>query len=66
MHTLDVSHGFGIYNSEDQIVIQSGILPGVEQYLTVDLGAGVYTVICMEYCGMGHHRMSTTFEVVAV
>ena len=33
------------------------------QYRVVDLRPGTYTVLCLEFCGMSHHRMRGGVEV---
>jgi cytochrome c oxidase subunit 2 len=60
----DVNHDFAIYDSTGRLLAQVQGMPGyTNRLLYVFPGAGEYTVRCLEYCGLGHHTMSTTFTV---
>ncbi len=60
----DVNHGFGIYNDQGRILAQVQAMPGYINRLLVTFDApGTYQVLCMEYCGMAHHRMMSSFKV---
>lgn len=62
--SLDVNHGFAIYNENKQIVAQTQAMPGYVNNLRWKFREpGVYTVYCLEYCGMGHQIMKTSFTV---
>lgn len=52
--SMDWQHGFSL----QPVNINAQILPGYEMVLTItpDTG-GEQTVICNEYCGLGHHNM---------
>jgi cytochrome c oxidase subunit 2 len=60
----DVNHGFGIYDEDMILVAQSQAMPGYTNkvYITFD-EPGIYEVLCLEYCGLGHHVMMEKFEV---
>ncbi len=60
----DVSHGFGIFRGH-VFVAQIQVVPNANSTLvhTFDR-TGTYTVLCMEFCGLGHAKMQATFEVV--
>jgi len=61
----DVNHGFAIYNEDSQVVAQTQAMPGyVNELRHTFREPGTYTVMCLEYCGLAHHRMITTFQVV--
>ncbi|MCG3202807.1 MAG: hypothetical protein NFCOHLIN_02693 [Gammaproteobacteria bacterium] len=62
----DVNHGFALYAPDGRIVTQTQAMPGYTNKLlhTFDR-PGTYTVQCLEYCGIGHAPMTTTFQVVA-
>jgi cytochrome c oxidase subunit 2 len=64
--SADVNHGFAIYAPDGRIVTQAQAMPGYTNKLlhTFDQ-PGTYTVQCLEYCGIGHVPMKTTFQVVA-
>ncbi len=53
--SMDWQHGFSL----QPVNINTQILPGYEMVLTVtpDTGAD-QTIICNEYCGLGHHNMT--------
>ncbi len=62
---LDVNHGFGIYDAAGRILGQVQAMPGYTNKLVYRFTEpGVYTVRCLEYCGVGHHVMLTTVSVV--
>jgi len=59
----DVNHGLGIYTSDGRLIAQVQAMPGYVNELIVVLKPGKYYIACLEYCGIGHHIMITTFEV---
>lgn len=62
--SLDVSHGFGLYGPERQIIAQTQAMPGYFNRLQVRLDAPAqYKVFCLEYCASGHHLMQTHLAV---
>jgi cytochrome c oxidase subunit II len=62
--TLDVNHGFSLYAPDGQIVAQAQAMPGYVNRLRVTFeNPGTYTVLCLEFCGMSHHRMRGVVEV---
>lgn len=62
----DVNHGFAIYAPNGRIVTQTQAMPGyTNRFVHTFDEPGTYTVQCLEYCGVGHAPMTTTFEVVA-
>ena len=54
----DVNHGFGLYNSDDVLVFQTQAIPGETTEEVHTLKPGVYHVLCLEFCGLGHDAMS--------
>jgi len=61
----DVNHGFGVYDLDDRLMAQTQVLPGREQRLQVTFDEpGRYRILCLEFCGVGHHRMVAQLEVV--
>ena len=62
--TRDVTHGFGIYNPDMEIIAQTQAMPEYENtfYVTFD-EPGTYEVLCLEYCGLAHHLMKTEIVV---
>ncbi len=63
--STDVNHGFGVYDDRERLVAQVQVPPGKTQTLVHTFTRpGTYRVLCLEFCGVGHHVMETTFEVV--
>jgi cytochrome c oxidase subunit 2 len=62
--TLDVNHGFSLYAPDGQMVAQTQAMPGYVNRLRVTFDQpGTYTVLCLEFCGMSHHRMRGVVDV---
>lgn len=60
----DVNHGFGIYDDAGNLLGQTQAMPGyVNRLRMVFPEPGTYHVLCMEYCGVIHHTMVSSFEV---
>lgn len=60
----DVAHGFGVYNPNNELIFQAQVVADHDQKIVHTFTQpGVYTVHCLEFCGTGHHLMSTTFTV---
>ena len=54
LSSLDWNHGFSL----QPVNINLQIVPGYEMVLTVTPDtAGEFTVVCNEFCGIGHHLM---------
>lgn len=54
----DVNHGFGIYDLEGRLIAQTQAMPGYVNHLRVRFEKpGIYHVLCLEYCGVGHTVM---------
>jgi cytochrome c oxidase subunit 2 len=54
----DVNHGFGLYDPDDHLVFQVQAIPDElqKEYHTLRK-PGRYRIICLEFCGVGHHQM---------
>lgn len=66
LHAEDVNHGFGVVDSDGNLLFQTQAMPGyVNQVEYVFDKPGQYRVLCMEFCGVGHHDMIDEFTVVA-
>lgn len=64
--SLDVNHGFAIYGPDMRIVTQTQAMPGYTNILRYTFTQpGVYQVMCLEYCGVGHHTMAATLKIAA-
>lgn len=62
--TADVTHNFGLYDPEMNIIAQTQAMPEYTNvvYITFD-EPGIYEVLCLEYCGLGHHQMVAELTV---
>lgn len=62
--SVDVNHGFGIYDPDGVLVGQVQAMPGYTNKLDMTFNReGTYQVACLEYCGIGHHIMFGKFTV---
>jgi cytochrome c oxidase subunit II len=53
--SADLQHGFSL----QPININFQVLPGYDHVITLTpTQAGTYTIICNEFCGIGHHTMT--------
>lgn len=60
----DVNHGLGIYDKNLRLLTQVQAMPGYTNRLSYTFkDAGEYKLMCMEYCGIVHHSMVSTFTV---
>lgn len=63
--SADVNHGFSIYDANMRIVTQTQAMPGVTNVLRHTFQEpGTYRILCLEYCGVGHHTMMTELHLV--
>ena len=64
--SADVNHGFGVYNAKEVLLFQVQVMPGeTQEYVYTFKKPGVYHVLCLEYCGVGHDQMGGRFVVSA-
>lgn len=62
--SFDVNHDFTVYSPDGDLMAQTQAMPGYVNRLRVRfIQPGKYTVLCLELCGMGHHRMRGVFYV---
>ena len=59
--TKDVVHGFEIAGTNINMMLEPGYISTLTNTFK---HAGTYTLLCNEYCGIGHHLMTATIEVV--
>lgn len=64
VQSSDVSHGFAVYDDRNVMLFQVQSLPdhATDIVHTFD-EPGTYQIVCLEYCGLGHHRMLGTLTV---
>ncbi|SES79615.1 cytochrome c oxidase subunit 2 [Oceanobacillus limi] len=58
--TPDVVHGFNVAGTNVNMMVEPGYISSLETVLD---NPGEYTIVCNEYCGVGHHMMYATVEV---
>ncbi|MCP4007714.1 MAG: cytochrome c oxidase subunit II [bacterium] len=59
--SLDLQHGFSI----QPLNMNFQILPGYDHVLTITpTSAGEFSIVCNEFCGIGHHLMTGRILVV--
>ncbi len=64
--SIDVIHGFGLYDPRGHLIGSVQALPGYTNKLDLTLNEpGVYRIRCLELCGVGHSTMQNTFTVTA-
>lgn len=64
--SVDVNHGFGIYGPDMILVGQTQAMPGYTNTVRHTFTRpGVYKIMCLEYCGLAHHKMMSEFTVDA-
>lgn len=56
----DVVHGFNIAGTNVNMMIEPGYISSIETKMNK---TGVFTLVCNEYCGVGHHLMFGKVEV---
>lgn len=62
----DVNHGFGVYDTNDRLVTQTQAMPGFTNVIRYTFTTpGTYRILCLEYCGLGHHTMVSQLTVTA-
>ena len=64
VRSLDVTHGFGVYDSAGTILFQVQVMPNFTNSVLYQFTKpGIYYVRCLEFCGYGHYEMITNFMV---
>jgi cytochrome c oxidase subunit II len=62
--SIDVNHGFGLYDPHGHLIGSVQAMPGYHNHLDLTLSEpGAYRVRCLEYCGLSHSTMESTFTV---
>lgn len=62
--SVDVNHGFGLYDPHGHLIGSVQAMPGYHNLLDLTLDeAGVYRIRCLEYCGLYHSTMESSFTV---
>ena len=62
--SVDVNHGFGFYDPHGHLIGSVQAMPGYRNNLDLNLTEpGVYRIRCLEYCGLSHSTMESSFTV---
>ncbi len=62
----DVNHNFAVYDPDGRLLGQTQAMPGYVNRLFMRFEKpGTYKGLCLEYCGLAHHAMRGTFQVVS-
>jgi cytochrome c oxidase subunit 2 len=62
--SVDVNHGFAIYDDANRLITQTQAMPGYVNRLRYKFQhPGTYDIFCLEYCGMAHQVMRASFTV---
>ncbi|HWV39952.1 MAG TPA: hypothetical protein VN033_15890 [Vulgatibacter sp.] len=62
--STDVTHAFGVYDEDGQLLGQTQAMPGYTNRLRLVFDEpGRFHVLCLEFCGVVHHLMLTEFTV---
>jgi cytochrome c oxidase subunit II len=63
--SVDVNHGFGLYDPHGHLVGSVQAMPGYHNELDLTLRlAGTYRIRCLEFCGLNHAVMEQTLTVL--
>jgi len=62
--STDVSHGFAVYDEKNVMQFQVQVLPDHSTDIVHTFEKpGRYQIVCLEFCGVGHHKMVGTLTV---
>jgi cytochrome c oxidase subunit II len=62
----DVNHGFAVYTAGGELLFQVQVMPGKTQiYRYTFHKPGTYTILCLEFCGVGHGDMQGRLTVTS-
>ncbi|MCM3588762.1 cytochrome c oxidase subunit II [Mesobacillus maritimus] len=59
--TKDVVHGFNVAGTNINMMLEPGY---ISEFVTTFDKPGEFLIVCNEYCGAGHHLMSSMIKVV--
>jgi cytochrome c oxidase subunit 2 len=63
--SIDVNHGFGLYDPHGHLIGSVQAMPGYHNKLDLTLtNPGVYRIRCLELCGLNHATLEGSFTVV--
>ena len=60
----DVNHGFAVYNDDNVLLFQIQAIPDHTSHIVYTFKEpGRYQVVCLEFCGVDHHKMVGVLQV---
>ncbi|MDG7000235.1 MAG: hypothetical protein JRN15_14115 [Nitrososphaerota archaeon] len=64
VRSIDVTHGFGVYDSAGTLLFQVQVMPGFTNSIMYQFTTpGTYYIRCLEFCGYGHYGMISQMNV---
>jgi cytochrome c oxidase subunit 2 len=64
--STDVNHGVGLYDENYVLLNQAQSMPGYTNRFEYTFDKpGTYRLLCLEYCGLGHHEMAGEITVTS-
>ena len=64
--SADVNHGFAVYTAAGKLLFMVQVMPEqTQKYVYTFRHPGTYTILCLEFCGVGHSKMQGELKVVA-
>ena len=64
--SVDVTHGFGVYDSSGSILFQVQVMPQYYNSIMFQFTTpGTYYIRCLEFCGYDHFLMISQFSVTS-
>ncbi len=66
VRSIDVTHGFGVYDPQGAIVFQVQVMPNYNNSILYQFNTpGIYYVRCLEFCGFGHYGMISELNITS-
>ena len=64
--SADVNHGFAVYTAGGRLLFMVQVMPKqTQKYVYTFAKPGTYTILCLEFCGVGHAHMQGQLRVTA-
>jgi cytochrome c oxidase subunit 2 len=64
--SIDVNHGFGFFDPHGHLIGSVQAMPDYHNKLDLELtDVGIYQIRCLEFCGLNHSTMESTFTVTS-
>jgi cytochrome c oxidase subunit 2 len=64
--SADVNHGLAVYTAGGKLLFEVQVMPDkTQEYVYTFKKPGTYTILCIEFCGVGHAHMQGLLTVTA-